>query len=72
LFYQISLFQTKDEWKYIAIVVDRFLLWLYIIVVVIGVMGLILQAPAIFDPREKLNPRPAEGSNEPCYPMQPR
>jgi hypothetical protein len=36
-------FQTEDDWKYVAMVVDRVFLWVFIIVCVFGTAGLFLQ-----------------------------
>lgn len=36
-------FQVEDDWKYVAMVVDRVFLWLFIIVCVFGTAGLFLQ-----------------------------
>ena len=36
-------FQVEDDWKYVAMVVDRVFLWVFIIVCVFGTAGLFLQ-----------------------------
>lgn len=36
-------FQVEDDWKYVAMVVDRVFLWIFIIVCVFGTSGLFLQ-----------------------------
>lgn len=38
-----SPFQVEDDWKYMAMVVDRVFLWVFIIVCVFGTVGLFLQ-----------------------------
>ncbi len=43
--------QTCEDWKYVALVIDRLFLWAYCIVCVFGTMGLILKAPSIYDSR---------------------
>lgn len=35
--------QVEDDWKYMAMVVDRVFLWVFIIVCVFGTVGLFLQ-----------------------------
>ncbi|KAF7485593.1 neuronal acetylcholine receptor subunit alpha-6 [Marmota monax] len=35
--------EVEDDWKYVAMVVDRIFLWIFIIVCVFGTMGLFLQ-----------------------------
>lgn len=36
-------FQVKEDWKYVAMVLDRLFLWLFTIAVVVGTAGIILQ-----------------------------
>lgn len=36
-------FQVEDDWKYVAMVVDRVFLWVFIIICVFGTAGLFLQ-----------------------------
>jgi len=41
--------QICDDWKYVASVIDRFLLYTFIIVTVIGTITIIVDAPHIFE-----------------------
>lgn len=36
-------FQVIEDWKYVAMVVDRMFLWIFVIVCVVGTLGLFLQ-----------------------------
>ncbi|ESO00646.1 hypothetical protein HELRODRAFT_82866 [Helobdella robusta] len=44
--------RTKEDWKYVALVVDRILLWAYAFACGIGSIAIICQAPMLFDYRE--------------------
>lgn len=46
-----SFSQVKEDWKYVAMVLDRLFLWLFTIAVVVGTAGIILQAPTLYDTR---------------------
>jgi nicotinic acetylcholine receptor len=46
-----SMFQMKNDWVCMAMVVDRFLLWLYVTLTLICTSVLLLNAPALFDTR---------------------
>ncbi len=38
----------KDEWKYVALTIDRFLLIIYLLITVFGTVLIIFNAPHIF------------------------
>ena len=44
-------FQVKEDWKYVAMVLDRLFLWIFTLAVCVGTAGIILQAPALYDDR---------------------
>ena len=55
-----SCFQVKEDWKYVAMVLDRLFLWIFTLAVCVGTAGIILQAPSLYDER---NPIDQEISN---------
>lgn len=43
--------QVKEDWKYVAMVLDRLFLWIFALAVLVGTAGIILQAPTLYDDR---------------------
>ena len=39
----------RDDWKFLALVIDRMLLWIYTAVCLVGGMGIMLNAPVLYD-----------------------
>lgn len=37
------LLQVQDDWKYVAMVIDRIFLWVFVLVCILGAAGLFLQ-----------------------------
>lgn len=37
------LLQVQDDWKYVAMVIDRIFLWVFVLVCILGTAGLFLQ-----------------------------
>lgn len=54
------LFQVKEDWKYVAMVLDRLFLWIFTLAVVVGTAGIILQAPTLYDDRIPIDVRLSE------------
>lgn len=47
--------KVKEDWKYVAMVLDRLFLWIFTVAVLVGSAGIILQAPALYDTRESID-----------------
>ena len=44
-----TLSQVEEDWKYVALVLDRLFLWIFAIACVVGTCLIILQAPSLYD-----------------------
>lgn len=42
-------FQVEEDWKYVAMVLDRLFLWLFALMCIFGSATIILQAPSLYD-----------------------
>ncbi|CAG5129431.1 unnamed protein product [Candidula unifasciata] len=56
-------YPVMEDWKYVAMVLDRLFLWIFTTACVVGTFGIILQAPTLYDERLPLAPSPKEGCN---------
>ncbi|XP_012529822.1 acetylcholine receptor subunit alpha-like isoform X2 [Monomorium pharaonis] len=52
--------RVKEDWKYVAMVLDRLFLWIFTLAVVVGTAGIILQAPTLYDDRIPIDVRLSE------------
>ncbi|KAL7646558.1 UNVERIFIED_CONTAM: hypothetical protein RMT77_001809 [Armadillidium vulgare] len=52
--------KVKEDWKYVAMVLDRLFLWIFTLAVLVGTAGIILQAPSLYDDREALDKQYSE------------
>ena len=41
--------QIEEDWKYIAMVLDRLFLWIFLLSCILGTVGIIFQAPSLYD-----------------------
>jgi len=48
--------QIKEDWKYVALVLDRLFLWIFTTACLVGTFGIILQAPTIYDDKKSIAP----------------
>lgn len=46
--------RTKEDWKYVALVIDRVFLWLYGAICLFGTIAIICQAPMLYDDRRPI------------------
>lgn len=47
-------FQIVQEWKFVSMVLDRFLLWVFTLICIGGTLCIILQSPSLYDTRKSL------------------
>merc|ERR1719499_3024700 len=47
--------KVKEDWKYVAMVLDSLFLWIFTVAVLVGSAGIILQAPALYDTRAAID-----------------
>ncbi|KAF6206614.1 hypothetical protein GE061_017850 [Apolygus lucorum] len=52
--------RVKEDWKYVAMVLDRLFLWIFTLAVLVGTAGIILQAPTLYDDRIPIDVRLSE------------
>ncbi|KAL0271137.1 UNVERIFIED_CONTAM: hypothetical protein PYX00_008329 [Menopon gallinae] len=52
--------KVKEDWKYVAMVLDRLFLWIFTLAVLVGTAGIILQAPTLYDDRIPIDKQFAE------------
>lgn len=45
----------KEDWKFVAMVLDRLFLWIFSFAVFAGTAGIILQAPTLYDDRNPID-----------------
>lgn len=49
--------QVIEDWKFVAMVLDRFFLWVFTIACIGGTLGIIGQAPSLYDTRHPVDQR---------------
>lgn len=49
IMYWVVLLQICDDWKYVADVIDRFLLYVFLGITISGTISIIVDAPHIFE-----------------------
>ncbi|EFN67627.1 Acetylcholine receptor subunit alpha-like [Camponotus floridanus] len=61
--------RVKEDWKYVAMVLDRLFLWIFTLAVVVGTAGIILQAPTLYDDRIPIDVRLSEIASTTAKPL---
>ncbi|XP_025077297.1 acetylcholine receptor subunit alpha-like isoform X2 [Pomacea canaliculata] len=54
---------TIEDWKYVAMVLDRLFLWIFTTACFVGTFGIILQAPTLYDDRKPYT----QAADHHCY-----
>nr|CAH0100300.1 unnamed protein product [Daphnia galeata] len=52
--------RVREDWKYVAMVLDRLFLWIFTTAVLLGTAAIILQAPTLYDDRIPIDIRLSE------------
>ena len=47
----VCLYQVKQDWQFVSMVLDRLMFWLFTAVCLVGTFGIIIQAPTLYDDR---------------------
>ncbi|XP_023289222.1 acetylcholine receptor subunit beta-like 2 isoform X2 [Orussus abietinus] len=47
--------EVIEDWKFVAMVLDRFFLWVFTLACIGGTLGIIFQAPSLYDTREPVD-----------------
>jgi len=48
--------EVIEDWKYVAMVLDRLFLWLFTATCLSGIVGILLRAPSLYDLRKPMDP----------------
>merc|ERR1719412_1479319 len=48
--------EVIEDWKYVAMVLDRLFLWLFTAACLSGIIGILLRAPSLYDMRKPIDP----------------
>ncbi len=50
----VMFLQEKQDWQFVAMVLDRLFLWIFASASIVGTLGIIVQAPTLYDTRVPL------------------
>ena len=51
---RLTLFQVKQDWQFVAMVIDRLFLWIFTAACLVGTFSIIMQAPTLYDSRKPI------------------
>ena len=51
----VLFFQVEEDWKYVAMVLDRLFLWIFTITCIVGSGLILFQAPSLYDTTEPID-----------------
>jgi nicotinic acetylcholine receptor len=46
---------VEEDWKYVAMVLDRLFLWIFAISCIVGTASIVLAAPALYDDKQPID-----------------
>ncbi|EFN82640.1 Acetylcholine receptor subunit beta-like 2 [Harpegnathos saltator] len=49
--------EVIEDWKFVSMILDRFFLWVFTVACFGGTLGIICQAPSLYDKREPVDQR---------------
>lgn len=49
--FALTVLQVKQDWQFVAMVLDRMFLWMFTAACLVGTFGIIIQAPTLYDSR---------------------
>lgn len=52
--------QIVEDWKFVSMVLDRFLLWVFTLSCIGGTLGIIFQSPSLYDTRPAIDQQLSE------------
>lgn len=54
-FFYFTMMQEDNDWGFIAMVLDRFFLWVFTVASLFGTISILFTAPALYDDSKPIN-----------------